>query len=74
MHGSIMEHLNNSQRTAAGRTGLLGGNGDYVLAPNPLVVPGDAVAETARNIVAHQTQVRITVVCFLTYSLGVSFS
>ena len=43
--------------------------GNYVLL-NPLVVPGDAVA-TAQNIVAHQTQVRITLVCFLTYSLGV---
>ena len=37
---------------------------------NPLIVPGN-VAETARNIVAHETQFRITVVCFLTYSAGV---
>jgi hypothetical protein len=37
---------------------------------NPLIVPGDA-AETARNIVAHETQLRITVVCFLTYSASV---
>src|SRR5205823_3666598 len=43
--------------------------GNYVLL-NPLVVPGDAAA-TAQNVVAHQTQLRITVVCFLTYSLGV---
>jgi hypothetical protein len=43
--------------------------GNYALL-NPLVVPGDA-ATTAQNIAAHQTQVRITVVCFLTYSLGV---
>jgi hypothetical protein len=37
---------------------------------NPLIVRGNA-AETARNIVAHETQLRITVVCFLIYSLGV---
>lgn len=37
---------------------------------NPLLVRGN-VAETARNIVAHETQFRITVVCFLGYSLGV---
>ena len=71
-----MNMIDNSQRTAAkvaGCSGLLTFAivviGNYVLL-NPLVVPGDAVA-TAQNIVAHQTQVRITVVCFLTYSLGV---
>jgi hypothetical protein len=37
---------------------------------NPLIVPGDA-AETARNIVAHETQFRIAVTCFLIYSAGV---
>ena len=37
---------------------------------NPLIIRGNA-AETARNIVAHETQFRITVVCFLIYSLGV---
>jgi Domain of unknown function (DUF4386) len=37
---------------------------------NPLIVRGNA-AETARNIVGHETQFRITVVCFLIYSLGV---
>src|SRR6266446_6204862 len=37
---------------------------------NPLIVPGDA-AETARNIVAHETQLRITATCFLTYSASV---
>lgn len=42
---------------------------NYVLL-NPLVVPGDAAA-TAQNIVAHQTQLRVTTVCFLTYSVGV---
>ncbi len=71
-----MNMIDNSQRTAAkvaGVTGLLTFAivviGNYVLL-NPLVVPGDAVA-TAQNIVAHQTQVRIALVCFLTYSLGV---
>src|SRR5256884_3931018 len=66
----------NSPRTAAkvaGWSGLITFAivvfGNYVLL-NPLVVPGDAAA-TAQNVVAHQTQFRITVVCFLTYSLGV---
>ena len=68
--------IDNSQRTAAkvaGWSGLLTFSivvfGNYVLL-NPLIVPGNAAA-TAQNIVAHQTQLRITVVCFLTYSLGV---
>jgi hypothetical protein len=37
---------------------------------NPLIVRGNA-AETARNIVAHETQFRVTVTCFLAYSAGV---
>ena len=37
---------------------------------NPLVVPGNP-AETAQNIVAHETQFRITVTCFLAYSASV---
>jgi hypothetical protein len=37
---------------------------------NPLIVRGN-VAETARNIVAHETQFRVTAVCFLAYSAGV---
>ena len=68
--------IDKSQRTAAkvaGWSGLLTFAivvfGNYVLL-NPLVVPGDAAA-TAQNIVAHQTQFRITAVCFLTYSFGV---
>ncbi len=36
---------------------------------DPLVVRN--VADTARNIAAHETQFRITIVCFLLYSLGV---
>src|SRR5437868_6848816 len=68
--------IDNSQRTAAkvaGWSGLLTFAivvfANFVLL-NPLIVPGNAAA-TAQNIVAHQTQFRITVVCFLTYSLGV---
>lgn len=37
---------------------------------NPLIVRGN-VAETARNIIGHETQFRVIVVCFLIYSLGV---
>ena len=68
--------IDNSQRTAAkvaGWSGLLTFAivvfGNYVLL-NPLIVAGD-VAATAQNIAAHQTQLRIAAVCFLTYSLGV---
>ena len=43
--------------------------GNYALL-NPLLVPGNA-AETARNILAHETQFRVTIVCFLAYSIGV---
>jgi len=71
-----IDRIDNSQRTAAkvaGWSGLLTFAivvfGNYVLL-NPLVVSGNAAA-TAQNIVAHQTQLRITVVCFLTYTLGV---
>ena len=68
--------IDNSQRTAAkvaGWSGLLTFAivvfGNYVLL-NPLIVSGN-VAATAQNIAQHQTQVRMTVVCFLTYSPGV---
>jgi hypothetical protein len=68
--------IDNSQRTAAkvaGWSGLLTFTivvfGNYVLL-NSLIVAGD-VAATAQNIAAHQTQLRIAAVCFLTYSLGV---
>ncbi len=68
--------IDNSQRTAAkvaGWSGLLTFAivvfGNYVLL-NPLIVSGN-VAATAQNIVEHQTQLQMTVVCFLTYSLGV---
>jgi len=68
--------IDNSHRTAAkvaGWSGLLTFAivvfGNYFLL-NPLVGSGD-IAATAQNIAAHQTQVRVTAVCFLTYSLGV---
>jgi len=68
--------IDNSQRTAAkvaGWSGLLTFAivvfGNYALL-NPLIVPGNAAA-TAQNIMARQTQFRITAVCFLSYSLGV---
>ena len=71
-----MNSIENSQRTAAkiaGATGLLAVAivvfGNYVLL-GPLIVPRDA-AETARNIIAHQTQVRVGLVCFLLYSVNV---
>ena len=41
--------------------------GNYVLL-TPLIVPGKA-AETAQNILAHESAFRLTVVCFLSYSL-----
>jgi hypothetical protein len=68
--------IDNSQRTAAKVAGFSGlfafaivVFANYVLL-NPLVVPGNA-AETARNIVAHQLQFRVTVTCFLLYSVTV---
>jgi len=68
--------IDNSQRTAAKVAGISGlltvaivVFANYVLL-NPLIVSGNAV-ETARNIVAHETQFRITAVCFLIYSAGV---
>ena len=71
-----VRNIDESQRTAvkvAGISGLLTVAivvfANYVLL-NPLIVPGNAV-ETARNIVAHETQFRITAVCFLIYSAGV---
>ena len=71
-----MNRIDNSQRVAAkvaGVSGLLAVVivvfGNYALL-GPLVVPGNA-AETARNFVAHQTQVRVALTCFLTYSISV---
>ena len=71
-----MTTIDNSQRTAAkiaGITGLLAMAivvfGNYVLL-GPLIVPRDA-AETARHVIAHQTQVRLGLVCFLLYGVNV---
>jgi hypothetical protein len=70
------DKIDNSQHTGAkvvGWSGLLTFAivvfGNFVLL-NPLIVAGD-LAATAQNIAAHQTQLRIAAVCFLTYSLGV---
>jgi len=66
---------NNSQRTAAKVAGIAGllafvlvVFGNYVLL-EPLVVPRNAV-DTARNILAHQTQFRFALACFITYDIG----
>src|SRR6201993_2538348 len=65
---------NNSQRTAAKVAGIAGllafvlvVFGNYVLL-EPLVVPRNAV-DTARNILAHQTQFRAALTCFITYDI-----
>jgi Domain of unknown function (DUF4386) len=67
--------IDNSQRTAAkvaGWSGLLTFVivivGNYFLL-NPLIVLGNAV-DTARNILAHQTQFRFALACFITYDIG----
>jgi hypothetical protein len=71
-----MNGIDDSQRVAAriaGVSGLLAVVivvvGNYVLL-GPLVVPGNAAA-TAQNIVAHQTQLRVALICFLTYGVSV---
>jgi len=71
-----MNTIDNPQRVAAkiaGASGLIAVVivvfGNYALL-SPLVVPGDA-AETAPNIVAHQTQVRVALTCFLMYTASV---
>ncbi|HWX15343.1 MAG TPA: DUF4386 domain-containing protein [Chthoniobacterales bacterium] len=68
--------IDNSQRKAAKVAGFSGlfavatvVFANYALL-NPLIVPGNA-AETARNLVAHETQVRVVATCFLTYSASV---
>src|SRR5205085_8377297 len=67
--------IDNSQRTAAKVAGLAGllafalvVFGNYVLL-GPLIVPRNAV-DTARNILAHQTQFRLALICFITYGIG----
>ena len=67
--------IDNAQRTAARIAGIAGilsfalvVFGNYVLL-SPLLVPRNA-ADTARNILAHQTQFRLALVCFITYDIG----
>jgi Domain of unknown function (DUF4386) len=71
-----MSTIENSQCTAAKVAGfsllfsmVIVVFANYVLL-NPLLVRGNA-AETARNIMAHQTQFRIALTSFLTYSASV---
>ena len=71
-----INNIDNSQRTAAKVAGwsflftmTVVVFANYGLL-NPLVIRGDAGA-TARNILAHETQFRVTIVCFLAYSIGV---
>jgi Domain of unknown function (DUF4386) len=67
--------IDNSQRTAAKVAGIAGllafalvVVGNYVLL-EPLLVPRNA-ADTARNILAHETQFRLALICFITYDIG----
>src|SRR4030081_2095170 len=67
--------IDNSQRTAAkvaGGAGLLAFAlvvfGNYVLL-EPLIIPRNA-ADSARNILAHQTQFRLALISFITYGIG----
>src|SRR6266850_7120946 len=67
--------IDNSQRTAAkvaGVAGLLAFAlvvfGNYVLL-GPLIIPRNA-ADTASNILAHETQFRLALICFITYGIG----
>jgi hypothetical protein len=68
--------IESSQRTAAKVAGVsllfsmaIVVFANYVLL-NPLIVRGNA-AETARNIMAHETQFRVALTCFLAYSASV---
>src|SRR5215813_10183895 len=68
-------NIDNAQRTAAKVAGIAGllsfvlvVFGNYVLL-GPLIVPRNAV-DTARNILAHQTQFRLALACFITYDIG----
>jgi hypothetical protein len=71
----MITNIDNSQRTAAKVAGIAGllafalvVFGNYVLL-NPLIVPRNA-ADTARNILAHETQFRLALICFVTYGVG----
>src|SRR6266581_4175747 len=67
--------VDNAHRTAAKIAGVAGlvafglvVFGNYVLL-DPLIVPRNA-ADTARNILAHQTQFRVALTCFIAYGIG----
>src|ERR1700745_3914454 len=67
--------IDNSQPTAAKVAGVAGllafvlvVFGNYILL-EPLVIPRNAV-DTARNILAHETQFRLALICFITYGIG----
>src|SRR6266480_3883565 len=69
------DNIDNSQRVAAKVAGIAGilafalvVFGNYVLL-GPLIVPRNA-ADTARNILAHETQFRLALMCFITYNIG----
>src|SRR5213594_3367024 len=71
----ITNKIDSSQRTAAKVAGIAGVLafalvvfGNYVLL-GPLIVPRNAV-DTARNILAHQTQFRVALTCFIGYNIG----
>src|SRR5215468_5086589 len=70
-----MNVITTSQRTGAKVAGIAGilafalvVFGNYVLL-GPLVVPRNA-ADTARNILAHETQFRAALICFISYDVG----
>src|SRR5207247_11461141 len=69
------DKIDNAQRTAAKVAGVAGllafvlvVFGNYVLL-EPLLVPHNAV-DTARNILAHETQFRLALTCFIAYNIG----
>src|SRR3989441_2140280 len=69
------DKIDNAQRTAAKVAGVAGllafvlvVFGNYVLL-GPLIIPRNA-ADTARNILAHETQFRVALTCFIAYGIG----
>jgi hypothetical protein len=74
-----MTTIDNSQRTAAKIAGVAGLPAfglvvfaNYVLL-KPFIVPRNA-ADTARNILAYQTQFRVALTCFIAYPSAFVFS
>src|SRR6266550_2140571 len=72
---TLTDRLEPAQHTAAKVAGIVGllafalvVFGNYVLL-EPLLVPRNA-ADTARNILAHQTQFRFALACFITYDIA----